>query len=343
MTEKFKVAALATAALLATSPARPAAASEHAELASWNTVTVGVENLDVALALWIDNFGFDVAAQRSGPDAGLAKLWDLKPDDIVRQALVRMPGSKIGMIHFVEFNDPDPPVRRGAQVFDLCPKNLDIYVDDMPRRIALLKKSGYEFRNDDYSEVTTPGGTAFREIHMPAHDDINVVLLQVLGDPKSYGHRGYAGVGPLIFIVPDANAEKAFFESMMQLDKLNDNILRGPEIERMVGLPEGAGLDVSIWGKQGQYLGQVEIIEYQGVSGENLYPRARPKASGILHIGYRMRDAKALLQRLTSAGVPIEDHGVIETLPASGRFYSFRSPAGLRIEIVEVGSASAQP
>ncbi len=305
------------------------------ELEGWSTVTVGVRDLESALELWVGTFGFHVAELREGPDEDLARLWELDADDIARQALVRCGESRYGMLHLVEFNDPGPPVRQGAQVFDLVPKNLDIYVDDMPRRFAELRTDGRKFRNDNYSEVTAPDGTAFREVHMPSHDEINVVLLEVIGKPRPFSARGFAGIGPLIFIVPDAPAEKSFFADVMRLEKLNDNLLKGPEIERMVGLPPGAGLDVSIWGRSGNDLGEMEIIEYQGVSGRNLYPLARPKALGVLHVSYRVTALQALLGRLQAAGVAVVEHGIVKTMSGEGRTISFLTPAGLRIEVYE--------
>lgn len=170
---------------------------------------------------------------------------------------------------------------------------------------------------------------------MPSHDDINIVLLEVIGRPRPFTARGFAGVGPLIFIVPDAPAEKAFFADVMQLDKLNDNLLSGPEIERMVGLPPGAGLDVSIWGRAGNHLGEIEIIEYQGVTGRDLYPLAKPKALGILHISYVVDDASALRERLRGFGATVTDHGRVQTMTGEGNVVSFHTPAGLRIEVYE--------
>ena len=245
------------------------------------------------------------------------------------------PGETVGRLHLVEFNDPDPPVRAGAAVFDSCPKNLDVYVRDMPTQFASLKTAGTHFRNDIYSDVTAPNGIRFREIHMPVHDAINVVLLELVGKAMTFTDAGYAGIGPVITIVPDAAAEKAFYDAVLGLDMLSDNILAGPEIEKMVGLPRGAALNVSIWGEAGVDLGQIEIIEYQGVRGADLYPRARPKALGILHVTYRVLSLVSLLRRLEAAGLSCERHGHVPTLAGVGETVSFRTPSGFRIEAVE--------
>ncbi|MGI9329524.1 MAG: VOC family protein, partial [Gammaproteobacteria bacterium] len=258
--------------------------AERISMSSFSAVVVGVADLEEALALWEGDFGFEVVAQQDGPDAALARQWQLSAKDIARQALVRTPGISVGMVHLIEWRDPEPPVRDGAQAYDLLPKNLDLYTDDLPRRMATLRERGRRFSNDDFSEVTAPNGVSFREIHMPSHDRVNVVLLQMLGQALPFSPAGVSGIGLLISIVPDAEAEKAFYREIFGLDLLSDNILKGPEIEKMIGLPPGSALNVSIWGSPDQDFGRMELIEYQGARGNNLYPRARPRALGILRV-----------------------------------------------------------
>lgn len=305
-------------------------------LTAWSSVVVGVADMDAANSLWIDAFGMEVVTTKEGPDAALAELWGIDAADIARQQLLRSPDETYGMLHLVEFVNPDPPVREGANTFDMCPKNLDIYVHDMPERVAELREAGFSFRNEAFSEAKAPDGTAFREMHMPSHDSINVVLLEVLGADRASAERPYRAIGPLIYIVGDATTEKEFVGSIMQFDMLNDNVLGGPEIEEMVGLPPGAKLDVSIWGTPGQPLGQMEIIDYRGVDGNDLYARAKPKATGVLHLRFNTNDLQPVLDRLASRDWPITDHGSTSTLHGEGRMISFITPAGLRIEILEI-------
>ncbi len=315
--------------------AQPGNAMENTDLSSWTAVTVGVADLDEALGLWVGDFGFVVAERRSGPDAALASLWSIDAADIARQALVRTSGSTLGMLHFVEFVDPDPPVRAGARVFDSVPKNLDVYVTDMPARLEALAAGGRGFRNERYSEMTAPNGVTFREMHMRGHDRINVVLLEILGGDMTVPGGEFAGVGPLILIVDDAAAEKAFYRDIIGLDLLSDNLLEGSEVERMIGLPPGAALDVSIWGRKGRPFGQIEIIDYRGVEGGNLYPRAQPKSLGILHVAYETRNLAPLRRRLDDRRIEFSEHLSVSTLLGKGPAISFASPAGFRIEIHE--------
>jgi len=299
----------------------------------FTSVAVGVASLDEALSLWVDQFGLALEARREGPDAVLARLWRLADTDIRRQALVATPGQRFGMIHLVEFDGPEPPVREHASATDCCPKNLDVYADNLPQKMQDLAARGCQFRNPVHSEVTVSDGTRFREAHMPTHDDINVVLLEVMGWDLPYSENGFAAVGLLITIVPDAEREKHFYGEVLGLEKLSDNLLQGVEVEAMVGLPAGAAMDASVWGRKGDLLGQVEVIEYRGASGADLYPRARPKSLGILHISFDASDIAPIRRRLAEARIDVIEHGRLSTLATSGDMISFLSPAGLRIEI----------
>lgn len=301
----------------------------------FTSVAVGVASLDDALALWVNAFGFDVVRLQEGPDAELSRLWKLGADAIARQALLQTDESGVGRLHLVEYQTPGPSIREGAEVFDLLPKNLDVYVDDLPRRAAELRASGYEFRTETHSEVTAPDGTVFRELHMPVHDDINVVLLEVVGQSYPFTDRGFAGIGPLIFISPDASADKDFLRDVLGLRQKSDNLLQGPEVERMVGLPPGAGLDVSIWGGSDDELGGLEIVDYQGVEGSDRYPLARPGARGVLHVTFDVKDASSIVERARQAGAPVEETSSARTLTGSGRVFTVTTPAGLRIELRE--------
>jgi catechol 2,3-dioxygenase-like lactoylglutathione lyase family enzyme len=105
-------------------------------------VAVGVADLQPVFDLWIDRFGLEIVAQRTGPDASLGKLWEIPAERVVDQVLLRTPGAATGWLHFVQFDKPDSPVRSGAAATDLGPKNLDVNCRDMAARYAELQALG---------------------------------------------------------------------------------------------------------------------------------------------------------------------------------------------------------
>ena len=299
---------------------------------AWHWVSIGTADIGAALDFWVGRLGFECVARAEGDDPGLREHWGLADRQIARQAMVRSAGAENGGMHLVEWDAAADSVRAEAQVFDLCPKNLDIYVDDLPARMAQLVDQGVVFRNEHYSEAVSPDGVHFREIHLAGHDEINIVLLQVIGSDTLIPPTGFSGVGPLVCIVREPKEEKRFYEQVVGLKLSHDNILSGPDIEQMIGLPAGCALEVSIWAEPGQPLGEVELVTYQGTDGADLYPRARPGARGVTHLNWQVDDIEALAAHLSAHGVSHSVSTINGSLIQSRASLIFHSPAGLRLE-----------
>jgi catechol 2,3-dioxygenase-like lactoylglutathione lyase family enzyme len=307
-------------------------------LGAFSHVTIGVSDLDRAVGFWQKNFGLTTRSHRQGPDVALGTLWGIDPETIARQAIVATPTGPgrwaiAGAMHLVEFSNPLPPVRQDARAFDLLPKNLDLYTTDMPARYAELEAAGHRFRTR-WAEMAA-GPHRFREVQMPGHDAINVVLIEAIGPgyDTTMSAKGYAGIGPLVTIVPDAETETVFYRDVLGMATTIELQLGGPDIERTAGLPPGAKLDVRVFGDPDEPLGRIEVIEYQQASGENLYLRAKPPATGILHVNYVVRDLAPIRTRLRTAGIAITEYGILSTLYGSGPIMSLLSPAGFSIEV----------
>ncbi len=300
---------------------------------AWHWVTIGTADMEAALDFWLGRLGFVCLARAEGDDPGLREHWGVMDRQIARQAMVCSVGAENGGMHLVEWDAAPESVRAEAQVFDLCPKNLDIYVDDLPVRMVQLTEQGVVFRNEQYSEAVSPDGVHFREIHLAGHDDINIVLLQVIGSGTPIPNSGFYGVGPLVCIVRDPAAEKHFIDTVLGLSLSHNNILEGPEIEEMIGLPAGCALEVSIWAEPGQPLGELELVTYQGTNGANRYPRAQPGARGVTHLNWWRDDLEAFAAHLRAQGVSYESSKVESSLFQSSCSLAFHSPAGLRLEV----------
>jgi catechol 2,3-dioxygenase-like lactoylglutathione lyase family enzyme len=297
-------------------------------------VTVGVADLDAALALWAGTFGLQVVARRPGPDPSLAALWGLDPSEIRGQAYLATPGADGGRLHLVEFPRGEA-VRAGAAATDLCPKNLDVACADLFDRHRELAGAGYTFRSDPV-EYPFEGSTV-REVQMPGHDDTNIVFVEVVGQSPPLTHRGYGAVPAFVCVVGDPRAEAAFHTRGLGLDVVLAHRLDGPQIERMVGLPEGAGLHIGLFGDRANPYGRFEVVRYEGIDGEDRYRGARPPARGALAATLATGDLTADIGRLRAAGHEVTDHGRVEAVYGSGHVASTMSPAGLRVEILSRG------
>lgn len=330
------MAMMVCASLGSASASPPVLAAPAASLAAFSSqafayVVVSVADMDQALDLWVRRFGLETVTRREGHDAGLARVWGLSPDAIEDQALLRTAGTSRGGVHLVRFKWPGSAVREGAAPTDLVPKSIDVSVVDIQQRYDELAAAGYRFR----SPVGTMKnkGQTFSQVHMAAHDELNIVLLEQTEQRKETSAKGY-GVAPMIvFTTGDLLREVAFFRSLMGLELLSQSRLAGPQIEKAVGLPAGAGLDVSILGDPKNDFGRLEIVQYEGVKSQNLYPRTKPPARGMLSVTYRVSDLSSVIERGKTLGVV--DHGSVNSILGAGRMASVNSPAGLRVDLVE--------
>lgn len=272
-------------------------------------VSVSVRDMAIAQRLWQTGFGLEP----------LSVPWQSATPEVVDEIFLGEPGQSKGIVHLIQYRNPGQPVRAGANTTDLCPKNLDLYCTDLPGRFDQLRALGYEFRAP-WSEYGVEGKVV-REVQLLGPDDTNIGLMELQGVQVNFSSAGFAGLGPVVCIVPDADAECEFYQSAFGLEMIIHKYLDGPEIEKMIGLPPGAGLDMRVMGHPDQWLGRVEIIQYRGAAGDNRYPLAKPPATGFLSLTYLKSD---LLSQPSQA----------EQLP-DNRGLALSTPAGMQIDVLE--------
>lgn len=296
---------------------------------------LSVGDFDAAIDLWEGRFGMQCQVRRSGVDPGLSRLLGIGSEDILEQALLVTPGLTQSGIHLVRFREPGPAVRAGAASTDLVPKSVDIAVRDIFDRYAELEAAGFRFRSKVGRFETD--GIVVHEVHLPGPDEVNLVFLEELGNPAHVSAKGYGVAPQIIAISPDNRREKAFFETVLALEETSYHRFGGPEVERTIGLPPGACLDVRIFGDAAFPFGRLEIVQYEGVRSANLYPRAVAPARGLLGVSFIVPQLAEIAVRARAFGAPFIEHGEQTTIFGRQGCATVHSPAGLRIDLIERG------
>lgn len=296
-------------------------------------VTVGVENINKALDLWQSIFQFTLRTRKTGADYGLSQIWKLKEDSITDQALLYTPGLAMGYLHLVEFKDPLPPIRSDAAISDLCPKNIDVACTELPTRFNELKELGFEFRSDWVQYEAA--GHVVREVQMPGHDDTNIGFLDIKGQDYPFTPSGYAGLSCIVSIVPNVAEEETFYMDILELPSAGRHTLDGPEFEKMVGLPPGGSMDLRLLSEPDNIFGRVELIEYIGSTGKNLYPLSKPGALGLFQEVYFAKNMDAFQEHLIRKKIKFDLRKEVKTIFSSGTICILSTPAGKRIEVHE--------
>ena len=305
---------------------------------SIDSIVVGVQNIDEATELWVDQFGLDVVSKREGIDSDLSKLWQLKDDEVVKQALLATPKIDVGKIHLVQFKNPSTAVRQNANATDLGPKNLDVTCLDLPTKYDELIEKGYQFRSEYVGYQIESIGADVLEVQMPGHDHTNIIFVEQLGEKIQLSESGYGGITSLVTIVSELDEETDFFMDIFSLKQALSEDLFGEHVEKMIGLPKGGGLRLNLLeGDEIDRYGRVELVAYIGAEKQdNLYEIANPPALGTLHCVFRVEDIDSIKNKLKNRLVHYEEHGLLDLIYGRGEVISFRSPAGLRIEVQQL-------
>ena len=305
---------------------------------SIDSIVVGVQNIDEATELWVDQFGLDVVSKREGIDSDLSRLWQLKDDEVVKQALLATPKIDVGKIHLVQFKNPSTAVRQNANATDLGPKNLDVTCLDLPSKYDELIKMGYQFRSEYVGYKIESIGADVLEVQMPGHDHTNIIFVEQLGEKIQLSKRGYGGITSLVTIVSELDEETDFFMDILSLKEALSEDLFGEHVEKMIGLPKGGGLRLNLLeGDELDRYGRVELVAYIGAEKQDdLYKIANPPALGTLHCVFRVEDIDSIKNNLRNRSVSFKEHGLLDLIYGKGEIISFRSPAGLRIEVQQL-------
>ena len=305
---------------------------------SIDTIIVGVQNINEAIELWVNQFGLDIVSEREGIDADLSRLWQLEDDEITKQALLATPKIDVGKIHLVQFKNPSTAVRQNANATDLGPKNLDVTCLDLPSKYDELIKMGYQFRSEYVGYQIESIGADVLEVQMPGHDHTNIIFVEQLGEKIQLSERGYGGITSLVTIVSELDEETDFFMDIFSLKEALSEDLFGEHVEKMIGLPKGGGLRLNLLeGDEIDRYGRVELVAYIGAEKQDdLYKIANPPALGTLHCVFRVEDIDSIKNKLRNRSVSFKEHGLLDLIYGKGEIISFRSPAGLRIEVQQL-------
>ncbi len=305
---------------------------------SIDSIVVGVQNINEATELWVNQFGLDIVSHRDGKDIDLSRLWQLDEDEIIKQTLLATPRIDVGKIHLVQFKNPSAPVRQNANTTDLGPKNLDVTCHDLPGKYDELIEMGYEFRSEYVGYQIESIGADVLEVQMPGHDYTNIIFVEQLGEKIQLSEKGYGGITSLVTIVSELDEETNFFMDIFSLKEAVSEDLFGEHVEKMIGLPKGGGLKLNLLeGDEIDRYGRVELVSYIGAEKQdNLYEIANPPALGTLHCVFRVEDIKRIKDKLKNRLVHYEEYGSLDLIYGIGEVISFRSPAGLRIEVQQL-------
>lgn len=314
-------------------------------------VTLGVRDLEGALALYRDVFGFRIESDTQA-SVSLLSVWGLRPYEDVRLVEMSCDGYAFGRIRLAQvpagtapFTRHDHGVGATDRPTDVGPKALDLYVPPpLDAAIRVAAAAGCPMRSAPVH--FTVRETVTEEVVATAPGEVPLLLMVGHRHPKRAQRAVPAAgrtseVATVSVIVGDLAATRRFYVDGLGLaaDGVDDE-MQGEDrarVCRLFGVPEDTRTSLVLFRDPAQPSGKVLAVHFHDRTTARLAHPMRPGNVGVSLFSSRCPNLEALRDRLQAGGVtehlPISHVALGDGNPARVMFA--RGPNGELFEFIE--------
>jgi len=297
---------------------------------------IGCRDIDKSLAFYRDRIGLSVLADELLSGAAFRDFWHLNGGASARAILLGQGDEGVGQVLLLDFHLPEGSakpveIRDRSIVRAYGCFNLNFYTADIHRDFEGLKKDGFVLWSDPVQhffgdDVGDPIEGIFEG---PDRVPINLVELATrdpatrVGQMRAYvEERGYtsAGFTPIVTSshgVDSSERAMAWYEQVLNMKPLIDEVLGTPESNRLLNLPEDAKTRVVFM--QGNHMfGKVVLSQPLNYECESLIKRAKPPNIGYLAQAFTVSDLEEAAGRCSALKVEILSKPQSTPWPGSG-------------------------
>jgi catechol 2,3-dioxygenase-like lactoylglutathione lyase family enzyme len=280
--------------------------------------TVGVSDLDKALALFRDGMELEVEAEGWLSDS-LLKAWGLPADTRARYAELSGKGYPIGRLRLVQYEPAATQLVRldhggsGGDVgTDVGPKALDFYVaDPITDSVQRIESLGYKFRSPPVKHQIAE--SISEECLFSGPDGVPILIM--------VGHRHaptslragspegpFSEIPTISVVAGDLAATRRFYGEGLGLETVTD--AETPDeyrdlVDDLTGVPKGTRIHFLMYVEPDEPSGKILLVHFFDQTGKRLEGRAGPGKLGFSLLTHDCDDLDALHQRLEGIGARI--------------------------------------
>lgn len=313
-----------------TAPATSAAVLASAPV---SVAVIGAKDLKASLDFYAGTLGLEVLEKRTWEGPEFERHWRLPAGSKARVAFLGQGADPVGRIQLMEFDAPgrkqvrSTDVRRAIGLF-----NLNIYASDMEKDYAKLKAQGFNFWSQPARNNFGPAVGETLEAAFDGPDGVVINLIQLLSsDPKTvighivqfidrYGRTptGFTSVVTTAVGVLDMEKALAFYYGPLHMTLFIESVLKGPETNRALCLPEHCETrSVLVQGRH-EY-GKIALATPMNYEVPNLVPDAVPPNIGYLAQSFQVADLAATAKACADVGAEVYSGPLTLDLPGRGR------------------------
>ncbi|MCU0758736.1 MAG: VOC family protein [Steroidobacteraceae bacterium] len=276
---------------------------------------VGARDLEASLRFYVDVIGLDAGPETAWSGEAFERLWQLPAGARARCRMLGAGASPVGRILLVEFEERSLPpgtvretiaTRADSQCFGLA--NLNFYDADIRATTARLRAAGFAFWSDPTQHSLTAGVGNPIEVLFDGPDGVAINLVELastdpntrIGQMRAYVERhgrtrtGFTPVVTTSHVVRSIPRARAFYERVLKMGALIDEVMSADRVNLFLRLPQGARTHITFM--QGNHMfGKVALGEplNYAESCTDLVPRAHAPNVGYLAQAFELPGAAA--------------------------------------------------
>lgn len=298
-----------------------------------SVAVIGAKDLDASLDFYSGTLGLEVEESRTWEGRDFERYWHLPAGSKARVAFLGHGADPVGRIQLMEFDAPGrklvrpPEIRRATGLF-----NLNIYASDMAANYDRLKSQGFNFWSQPARNNFGPAVGETLEAAFDGPDGVVINLIQLLSDDpktvighivefiKTYGRTptGFTSVVTSAHGVLDMEKALAFYKGPLHMTVFIESVLKGPETNRALCLPEHSETRSVLLQGYHEY-GKLALATPMNYEVPNLVPDAVPPNIGYLAQSFEVPDLAETARACAAVGAEVYTDPVEIDLPGRGR------------------------
>jgi catechol 2,3-dioxygenase-like lactoylglutathione lyase family enzyme len=314
------------------------------QLHTYSEVVFSVGNLDKTIDIYTKSLGFELVHRTSG-DASQIDFWGLPVQTQTEEALLRFQGLRYGQLRLIKFKNIEQRyIRPAGQTWDTGGiLDIDLRTSDIQQTYNTLVEEGWHAYAKPVSQ--TMGPFTVQEVLLKGHDEVVIAFVH-RSEPPHPNPFNLDGITSNIYlsamIVRDLQVAKDFFVDKLGFILHNDIAFKTDQPEAtMFGLPHNlsnvVNVKLNIIGPENNRDGLLDLVELEGVTGEDFATNACPPNRGILMYRFPVSNINQYYQHLlnqdikmvcTLKEIVLSEYGQV-------KIFAVQSPDGVWLEFFE--------
>ena len=323
-----------------------AATVDISERRGLQEMVVSVKFLDRTIRMYQDIADWEIA-YRGTAAAGQAAHWGLAEDNIIEEAVLRVPNTEKGYLRLVKFHDAEQVrIRSSARPFDTgAIFNFNALVKDLEGVFENMRDHGFVgFADPTYYTIF---GKEYGGAMLRGHDGVVINLLYRVDDP-------YADIPPFTKMSHVVNATQMVDDYEESLEFFRDKLGWHVRWEAAptwpadgsnnMSIPNNLLLEGKVKERAASFIfepdadgGSIEIFKFDGAFGADYSHRAHPPNLGVLMYRVHVPNLETYATEIAAKGVPALHPWRRYTIEPYGEVRSMiiQAPSGAWIELLE--------